>query len=99
MSDEPSDALGKRALQVEQQIQEQYGDNLTVGIMKGLFTRMNEGRLSQADVIEKLSHANAAQELVYEALGSVDEPTWRKIRDNEPRRKARIEEAKRINER
>jgi len=90
------DPLAARAAEVEAQGKAIGGeDTWAKGIMPTLERKISSGELSQVELAQKLARPNAASEIFNSNIADADEATWRSWRDSQPRKKARIDGAKR----
>ena len=89
------DALARRAAQVEAEAKANGGEDTWKGIMKSLEQKIARGDMAPTELGHKLTRPNAASEIFNSSIADTDEATWRAWRDAQPKRKARIDGAKR----
>jgi hypothetical protein len=89
------EALARRAAAVEAEAKAAYGEDAWAGAMRSLTEQVKSGKLEQTDIVRKLNRENAATDLFYQAAGEMLEKDWRAWRDAQPKKRARIDEAKR----
>ena len=95
MTNNSVDPPAARAAEVETEAKKIGGEETWGGVMHTLERKMATGELSPAELQRALVKPTAAGDLLYQGLGDADEQTWRKWRDSQPRKAARIAGTKR----
>ena len=95
MTNEPIDPLARRASQVEAEGKSAFGEENWNKAIQSVGRRMESGELTQGALLEKMARPNAASQIFYDGISQSSEEDWRKWRDSQPRRRERIERAKR----
>ena len=96
MTNDPNEALARRAAQVESEVEAfAGGKEHWQGAMKNLTRKVETGDLTQAELVHKMGKQSAAGDLFYQGMAESDESTWRAWRDAQPNRRRRIEKAAR----
>ena len=92
MSNDPNEALGRRAAQVEAEGRAERKEHWD-SAMRGIGRQMEAEKMTSADLIRRLEKRDAASSL-YDGIANSSEEDWRKWRDSQPKRRERIERSK-----
>ena len=94
MSDQ-NEALARLAQQRELEGRAAAGDEEAwKSAMGALERKMKAGDLAPEDLQRKLIKESAGGDIFYQGIAEADEASWRKWRDNLPRRRERIDRCK-----
>jgi hypothetical protein len=90
MNDPNRDAFVHQAGIVEEQGKREYGDHWQSAI-NALTRKVQDGSLMQGDIVNAVVRPNAAANIFNAGIAEADEQEWRRWRDSQPHRKARID--------